>query len=565
MSKTKKKVIFYKKTRCSHKSKKYINGGSKERKSIMKAWEEPESKSKKDEDEENKNVHFPSSVVVNEDEENENDNFASVAVDEDEETLDIAKQKIGKFMINAHKKIEMENQRLAQISKIRKSIYGRKITKFMHNTTQKRREMFLKAICADSGVCIAFGQEEHKIKEFFNGFTKFDFVYGPIQRRGVPSVNGFIHEIAYSKGGYNAFSILKSSSKTRADNLYYEFEVGRYLNTIHKKIPCFVETYGLFTYNDIDSWRQAKDNVEILPDVFSTLITHRKDMRRAFKISCNDSLRISIMTQHIKNAETLNGHMQHQVSYATQSPLLRQEAEQFVQVHLPAILFQIYFALSLFMERFTHYDLHTDNVLLYIPVQNKYIQYHYHNMDSSITSFKSKYLVKIIDYGRSYFKDDSWNVDSKKAQWAVCNEPDCNTSVTGKCGENVGYTWLFPENPNLSNNFLTSWRRNISHDLRLLDILLKNYGNLISQINPGLMTILQKIIFNEFYGTQELVASGLPGHIHNVMDAYIQLQELTISSEIVSASEGLYADPTFSKLGDLHIYSDGRSMEYTPV
>ena len=477
-----------------------------------------------------------------------------------------AKRKIGKFMINAHKKMGMEKQRLAQLTKIREAVYGRKLTRFMHNTTQKRQARFLKATCADSGVCIAFGQEEQKIKKFFNGFTDFDIVYGPIQRRGVPSANGFIHEIAYSKGGYNAYSILKSCSKTSADNLYYEYLVGRYLNTMHNKVPCFVETYGLFTYNNRPCWKWAKEHVEIQPNVFSTLVTKTHHTIDALRLSCNDSVRISIMTQHIKNAETLNGRMKHQVAYyATQSRVLRQEAEQFVQVHLPAILFQIYKPLAMLMDTFTHYDLHADNVLLYIPVQNKYIQYHYHNTGGSITSFKSKYLAKIIDYGRSYFKDDSRNVNSKKAQRAVCNEPVCNTPVTGMCAENVGYKWLFPENPNLSNHFITSWRHNISHDLRLLDILLKNYGNLISQINPGLMTILQKTIFDEPYGTQEAVGSGLPYYLYNVMDAYMQLQELMISPAIVSASEALYAEAKWNKLGDLHIYSDGRSMEYTPV
>jgi hypothetical protein len=101
--------------------------------------------------------------------------------------------------------------------------------------------------------------------------------------------------------------------------------------------------------------------------------------------------------------------------------------------------------------------------------------------------------------------------------------------------------------------------------LRLLDILLKNYGNLISQINPGLMTILQKTIFDEPYGTQEAVGSGLPYYLYNVMDAYMQLQELMISPAIVSASEALYAEAKWNKLGDLHIYSDGRSMRYDPV
>ena len=50
-----------------------------------------------------------------------------------ESSQEVAKRKIGKFMISAHKKMQMEKKRLAQISKIRKSLYGRQLNKFMHN------------------------------------------------------------------------------------------------------------------------------------------------------------------------------------------------------------------------------------------------------------------------------------------------------------------------------------------------------------------------------------------------------------------------------------------------
>ena len=268
-----------------------------------------------------------------------------------ESKQEAAKHKIGKFMISAHKKMQMEKQRLAQISKIRKSLYGRQLNKFMHKTTQKRRARFLRAICADSGICIAFGQEDQKIKDFFNGFTKFDFVDGPVQRRGVPSANGFIHEIAYQKSGYNAYAILKSSSKARADNLHYEYIVGRYLNSLYKQVPCFVETYGLFSYVDTPSWKYAKDHAEIQPDRFKQLLTKIPFTQNSLKISCIESTRISLMTQHIKNAETLQSTLNHRVAYERLgSAQLKQEAATFISLHLPAILFQIYFALSLFIK-----------------------------------------------------------------------------------------------------------------------------------------------------------------------------------------------------------------------
>jgi hypothetical protein len=475
-----------------------------------------------------------------------------------------AKRRIGKFMVSAHAKIKMEKQRLVQISKIKDSLYSHKIKKFMRNTTQKRRAEFLKAICSDSGVCIAFGQEEHKIKDFFNGFTKFDFVDGPIKRRGVPSKNGFIHEIAYSKGGYNAYSILKSSSNKEADNLYYEYTVGRYLNTLYKKVPCFVETYGLFGYVDVPSWKYAKDHAEIQPSIFSTLLQELPNTKSTLRLSCNESIRISVMTQHIKNAETLKTLLDHHVAYEKSGSIqLKQEAATVMSMHLPAILFQIYFALSLFMNTFTHYDLHADNVLLYIPNNNKYIHYHYHNPDGSITEFKSKYFVKIIDYGRSYFQDNHDRVDSHLIQHTICNESVCNTPYTGTCGDKTGYAWLFPDQPAPSNHYITSWRRNYSHDLRLLYILKTSFGGILSRMNKVLLNILDKVVFDEIYGTKEIIASGLPNKIHNVKDAFKELRSY-MNTPITIQYNTLYYDynPKWSRLGDLHIYSDGSNMRF---
>jgi hypothetical protein len=87
-----------------------------------------------------------------------------------------------------------------------------KIGKFMRNVDpDKRRALFLKSICSDAGVCIAFGKENKKIKEHFAGFIDVKYIKSPIKRIGNPSQNGFINEITYERNGYVANSILKSS------------------------------------------------------------------------------------------------------------------------------------------------------------------------------------------------------------------------------------------------------------------------------------------------------------------------------------------------------------------
>jgi hypothetical protein len=74
------------------------------------------------------------------------------------------------------------------------------------------RGRFLKSICSDSGVCIAFGKERKKIFDFFNGFSKFDYLK-KTRAIGAKSSNGFVKELEYEREGYKAYAILKSSKQ----------------------------------------------------------------------------------------------------------------------------------------------------------------------------------------------------------------------------------------------------------------------------------------------------------------------------------------------------------------
>jgi hypothetical protein len=111
----------------------------------------------------------------------------------------------------------------------------------------KKSGMFLKMICSDSSVCTAFGKSTKEIREYFKGFTGFDYVVNPITPIGEVSENGFIKLLQYSRNNYNAYAILKSSKTSTSDNLIYEYIVGeRYINRVMERFPCFVETYGAY-------------------------------------------------------------------------------------------------------------------------------------------------------------------------------------------------------------------------------------------------------------------------------------------------------------------------------
>ena len=117
----------------------------------------------------------------------------------------------------------------------------------------------------------------------------------------------------------------------------------------------------------------------------------------------------SLLIQYLRDAKSVNSQVRN---------------VDFLKNELIYVLFQVYAPLALLHDKFTHYDLHTGNILLYEPVKGCYVEYHYY-IKGTVISFKSKYIVKIIDYGRCFFNDDAnatFSGDSKKIYEKVCLE-----------------------------------------------------------------------------------------------------------------------------------------------
>jgi len=434
-----------------------------------------------------------------------------------------------------------------------------KISKFMRKTTAKRRARFLNSICSDSGVCIAFGTDSAKILDFFNGFKALTNVSQPVKRIGVASANGFVDEIAYSKFGYSANAVLKSSRKTRADNLMYEYYVGTYLNEMAKAYPCFVETYAMYRYNSPRVWTAMEDADTVVDptDLRSSLTLIPKIN---WRIACTQSKYICILTQHLKGAQTLSDLCN------ADSP----QGQRVFQNSLLSILFQIYAPLSSLGTTFTHYDLHWKNVLLYEPVKGKYIQYYYHGKGAPVM-FKSQFIAKIIDYGRSYFFESAAK-SSAKAYHDICAEDACDP----ECGRDKGLGYLKGNN---NRSWIVASKSNVSHDLRLLTILLRKLpsSSVLGPVRKMLETVQygpgQKRVKSSSdlgstsspqkasKGTEEVKESGAQyGEIYNVMDAYKAIKRLMQENGLQLRYDNIYNGQ--EKLGDLHVYMDGSPMKF---
>jgi len=441
---------------------------------------------------------------------------------------------------------------------VKNKLLGEQLTKFIKN---RQRANYLNFVCSDAGVCIAFGKENETIKEHFNGFVNFNYITS-CKRIGKASSNGFVNMLTYENKGYTAYAALKSSANTYTDNLYYEYLVGQFTNYLSKFFPCFVETYGAFKYTDEKAWTAIKKQqtasestlkkslIEIKTNTEGDLITNLGE-------SCKNSKHMAILVQYINDAKTLDDKLGSTT-----------ESTEFINNELLYVLFQVYLPLMCAKNIFTHYDLHTGNVLLYEPIKNGYITYHYETSRGLIV-FHSRYIVKIIDYGRSFYdkrQDQTEKGNSLKLYNKICKIKSCDPN----CGTNYGYGYLNNKlqiqttinPPNNPTYHIYSTLRNASHDLRLLAII-KYYTSKIT--DADFKNMINKVVFTEQYGTPELIVKGFPQKINNVDDAFNSLSDLILQQSNIDLNNNLYS--TLTKIGDMYIAraGSGNMLRFVPV
>jgi len=412
--------------------------------------------------------------------------------------------------------------------------YKKRIAKFMRQTKFKRQSVFLNKRCPDSDLCLVFGNERNKIKEFFGNFNQLEFIKPPIQRIGPPSSNGFVHKIHYKREKYNAYAILKSCMSPSSDNLAYEYFVGQQINSFKSRFPNFVETYALYSYPSDASWEHVKNTNKINTNVLFgkdglNLITNGNVYDEPIlKKSCVESKYLSVLIENIKNASSLSDVLVEPV---------------FWNYHLIAVLFQIYALLHTLKNVFTHYDLHTGNVLLSEFDANSYIEIVYHISDSKKVAFNSMYIAKIIDYGRCFIPE------SKNIYTKICKIKECDPN----CGYDVGYSFLSNDGTLQDSYYIRSQKNNHSHDLRLLNI----YKNIIKHIPElkkfaDIKRIIHKVTYKQKYGTPHSNTNGYPKKVKTVTDAFLEFLAIIETPEFQQKNTLFYQGKT--KLGSMHIY-----------
>ena len=466
--------------------------------------------------------------------------------------------KIGKFLTRKYKSRKANPNTLVpsffppngpsdeEIAKFKNKVQTRRLARFMKAVDpHKRRARYLNGVCSDSGVCIAFGTKDTTtIMKHFDGFSNFKHVKS-IRKIGAVSANGFVKELEYENAGYKSHAVLKSSTTDDSDNLYYEYLVGLFLNKLNQTVPLFLTTYGSFRYKTEQDYEEMKKLTSTTDALNGLLLVRNIETLDDFidedliSESCEDPRHLSVLIQHLKNAKTLK---------ECTSPT-------FMKVELPFILFQIYYVLSGLQDIFTHNDLHLENVLVYEPVADSYIHYLYHMADGSIISFYSRYIVKIIDYGRCYFynieaHEKSPIRDSYTIHKILCRYSKCDP----RCGSDKGYSAIHP------HSTASSAVENVSQDLRLLHMVTKaanqfygydDFCKTVKKENPDLADLCNKVVFKNTYHTPSVTVCEYPNKIVNAFDAFHALHDFIISANVKEANATHYAGKKC--LGELHI------------
>jgi len=327
-------------------------------------------------------------------------------------------------------------------------------------------------LCSDSNVC------------FFGKDFK-DFTHAVSMKK---TQEGWV--IYYKKGDFLSHALLKSNQ----NNLAYEYLVGQFLNEMSKKSPLFLETYGLYVY----------PKEPTLSSLAHTLVPLGPEK---LAMICGHPEMVCLLVQHIQGSFPLTQMVRN--------------AHFFIHDAL-YVFYQIYFTLSMLRKVFTHGHLECKQVMLYEPVKNGYIEYHYH-LPKEVVRFKSSYLVKVKEVGNSYFKG------SKPYYDLLCKEPRC------ECGKGHGFQL------DLNGSI------NESHDLGLL----KDYQELSrmkSHPNKYIQSFVQ--VFEDVHSNK----------IHQVSEAEKRLRVLI--QDPVRQRINTLSYTKSDKLGDLHVYTNGKEVDF---
>jgi hypothetical protein len=401
--------------------------------------------------------------------------------------------------------------------------------------------------------------------------------------------NGYVYKLKYNITDdtiYNA--ILKIPQDGISDNLVYEFLVGNCINEFSKFYPCFIKTYSIGKFISIDLHNElfrkiGKDDTNTLDKYIQLL--DKYNIENMILTGCKSNKFLTLFTQYIPIKYSLKDYI---IKY-TYPPIdwekLAFKNECIDQLYeLTTILHMIYQLLSSFSDKFTHYDLHLENVVLIEVPDNRFIHAIFHYPDGRVLHYNMCYIPVIIDYGHCFVNCKQMNQskpNSPEIMKIVCNNDAIRNpkkpSCLDICGNSSGYhysTNLDEKDefllPSIKNNFKDYTRKNISHDCRLIHEILYyfNFSRLTKEnfIVQNLVTgIFHNLadMYNRF-GTYEEIddEDSLPNTLNNIIRLSDKLNKIISQPEFLIHNDFLLGEKKL--YGTLQIWTDlSRPFEFS--
>lgn len=436
-----------------------------------------------------------------------------------------------KSMSKSHKKQtpkKLSPERLRKTHHlITKTTLRRKLT-----TAPERMKTYLNVMCPSSGDCLGFGKERAMIKRYFDGFVSMKYAISPVKMIQ-SGANGFVNLVTYEHNQYKSYAILKNTiDAENSDNLFYEAMVGlNYINGLIPYFPCFLETYSALKHKSNKTVYNLKNGIEVdLPNIFTE--TNLLNVA-TYTQACKDANFNAVLIEYINNPVTFTDAIT-KISSKLPVPIIKYMINHLFMSNL----YQIYAVLAVLENEYTHYDLHTSNVMLYTIPNNQCITMMYHYPDGTEVAFDTIYIVKLIDYGRNHCPY------SKAYYNRICKFPN---KCPQTCGDKSGHTFFDSALTN-KNFYISTQFPNKSHDLRCVSIVsdMYNSSKIAPHVSPEARKLLDKVYYKGQYGTPP--AEPQLGKIMNVRDMAYNLKEYLQNLPPVNINN--------KKAGTMHIYLD---------
>ena len=310
----------------------------------------------------------------------------------------------------------------------------------------------------------------------YQNFSNLDLMLSPIKPIGAGSANGFINLIKYKNLIDSKIfdTVVKTSREKNADNNFYEFNVGRCINIIKQYYPNFIYTFLYFNLSPtLKSIIEPKGELKRVQytnmEFFKKNIEHIKVATKPSNVEqsdiesgCSNNDRASVLIENIPNGISFD------------ELIIDPDFNIDYNYNIFSVLFQIYSVLWALKEIYTHYDLHSGNVMFVKSPNTIKIVYNIIGMEYQIFT---RFIPVILDYGRSYIncsKLDSTLITSETYAEKACNS-NCNSSTdTHTCKNNSLKFYKYNDKwfDNSNFYFINPRVKNESFDLRFINSIM---------------------------------------------------------------------------------------------